>query len=261
MFAKLSTIATGFSLGRCGCLVSLALVIAGLFLIATCVATFEYWEHQIGEPPVFQRTETNSDFHVLYEWSYEGSRWKYGGQIPKEIYEYFSSKERTASYQEYVLNPLDDKWMNHIADLLSEQAKEMGWEEWETVNFVLSFVQSMPYTSDKVTTGYDDYPRYPVETIVDGGGDCEDTSILFSSIVREMGYGVVLLWLREDHHFAVGVRISPDLVDNWEGPYSLTYYALEDGEIYAYCETTRQGRELGHKPDYMSGTAQIIDVF
>lgn len=246
---------------RCGCLVSFALVIAGLFLIATCVAIFEYWEHQPGEPPVFQRTETDSDFHVLYEWSYEGSRWEYEAQIPKSAYQHFSSKQRTASYREYVVNPLDDEWMNHIGDLLSEEAKEKGWGEWETVNFVLSFVQNMPYTSDEVTTGYDEYPRYPVETIVDGGGDCEDTSILFASIVREMGYGVVLLRLREDHHIAVGVRISSDLVDNWQGPYSLTYYALEDGGVYAYCETTGQGWELGHKPDDMiSPAAQIIDV-
>ena len=214
------------------------------------------------EPPVFEITETDGQFDVRYEWNYKGSRWEYEGRISKYAYTYFSTKERTSSYEAYVLDPLDDEWVNHVAGLFQEQAEQQQWAEWETVSFVLAFVQSMPYTSDEVTSGYDEYPRYPLETIVDGGGDCEDTSILFASIVREMGYGVVLLNLKEDRHIAVGVRISPDLVDDWQGRYLLTYYSLQDREIYAYCETTGEGWELGHKPDkFRSPTAEIIDIF
>jgi len=213
------------------------------------------------EPPLFEVTGGDGNFDVHYEWNYRGSRWEYDAQIPRSTYEYFSDKERTGSYEEYVLNPLDDEWMSHVADLFTGWSAEQGWGEWGTVSFALSFVHSMPYTSDKVTTGYDEYPRYPVETIVDGGGDCEDTCILFASIIREMDYGVVLLKLQEDAHMAVGVLVAQDVVDNWQRHYPLTYYTTEEGEIYAYCETTGDGWELGQKPDdLISQTAQIIDV-
>ena len=214
------------------------------------------------DKPFFQVLESDGYVHVQYEWSYKGSKWEYDAQIPRSTYEYFRSKERAMSYREYVLNPLDDEHMSHLAGLFSEQAEQKGWGEWDTITFVLSFVQSMPYTIDKVTTGYDNYPRYPIETIVDGGGDCEDASILFASLIREMGYGVVLLELEEDHHMAAGVLVSQTLVDNWQLQYPLTYYTTQDGKIYAYCETTGEGWQLGHKPDdFISKTARIIDVF
>jgi hypothetical protein len=200
-------------------------------------------------------------YFVHYEWDYGGNSWVYDSEIPRETYEYFSNRHRTSDYGEYVSNTLDDEWMTNLADQFSDEANDEGWDEFTTVDFVLSFVQSLPYTSDELTTGYDEYPRYPVETLVDKGGDCEDTSILFASIVRGMGYRVVLLELEEDHHMAVGVSISADMVTNWYRPYPLTYYTTGTGEIYAYCETTSEGWELGRQPeDLKSTSAKIIEV-
>jgi hypothetical protein len=209
----------------------------------------------------FTKNETASDFNVQYDWFYRGYKWKYEAVIPKSVYAYFESKPRTADYRQYVLNPIDDIQMNHLADIFNQEAKEKSWGEAETLTLVLSFVQSMPYTSDSVTTGYDEYPRYPVETIVDGGGDCEDTSILFVSVVRAMGYGVVLLEFPEDHHMAAGVRIAPSLAQNWDGLYQLTYYTDQNGEMYAYCETTGWGWELGQKPSEFVSSPLILHVF
>ncbi len=204
--------------------------------------------------------EENGYYVAHYEWGYGGSIWKYDARIPKETYEFFLNKSRTSHYNEYVDNPADDEWMDHLAGLFENVAENEGWGEFRTVSFALAFVQGMPYTSDEVTTGYDEYPRYPVETIIDGGGDCEDTSILFASIVRGMGYGTVLLYLGEDEHMAVGVMISQGIVDDWDRGYALTYYT-SNGKIYAYCETTGEGWELGHKPGNLkSTTAQLIEL-
>lgn len=206
-------------------------------------------------------TNVEEIYSKKYEWDFMWYSWEYTTDIPKSTYDYFDEKPRVGDYSEYVLNPYDDDWMEDIANLFIEEANEKGWDESYYVPFALSFVQSMPYTSDKLTTGYDEYPRYPVETIVDEGGDCEDTSILFASIVREMGYGVVLLKLEQDEHMAVGVRISQSFINNWNHYYPLTYYTASDGSMYAYCETTAGGWELGQMPDGLVGTAQIIDVF
>ena len=62
-----------------------------------------------------------------------------------------------------------------------------SWSRQDRVDFVLSFVQSLPYTLDDVTTGYDEFRRYAVETLIEGGGDCEDTTILVAAILRGLG--------------------------------------------------------------------------
>ncbi|MEM2205334.1 MAG: hypothetical protein QXF20_04785 [Candidatus Hadarchaeales archaeon] len=210
-------------------------------------------------PPPTVRIE-NGYYVVHYEWRYPrgwgGKTWIYDTRIKVEAYKWFRNRPRVRDYSEYVDNPADDQWISHLAGLLENAVK--GWGDFEKLDFVLSFVQGWPYTSDDVTTGYDEYPRYPIETIVDGGGDCEDTSILFASLVKALGYEVVLLLLEEDRHMAVGVAISREMVERWNRYYPLTYYEY-NGKIYAYCETT-EGWELGRKPPQLSAKAKIIPV-
>ena len=98
---------------------------------------------------------------------------------------------------------------------------------------VIAFVQGLPYFKDDVSTKYDEYPRYPIETLVDNGGDCEDTAILTAAFLREMGYGVVLV--NPTGHMAVGVKCS-----SCTG----TYYTY-NGDKYYYLETTGTGFKVG----------------
>jgi len=111
-------------------------------------------------------------------------------------------------------------------------------------------VQSLPYTSDNETTGYDEYPRYPIETLVDNGGDCEDTAILAAALIDAMGYGVVLL--RFPTHMAVGVKGSDSLYG--------TYWTYQDQRYY-YLETTGANWEIGElPPTYKGMSAQIFPM-
>ncbi|MBE0480372.1 MAG: hypothetical protein IBX68_05275 [Dehalococcoidia bacterium] len=232
------------------------ITLAGIGIVIFVLVLDTLWE---SEPPAFARTETSEYFEVRYEWTFDQRRWEYEARIPITAYQYFRDRSRQQPYSEFVLNPDDDEWLNRLAGRFSQIADDHNWGEWQTIGFVLSFVQSMPYTSDKVTTGYDNYPRYPVETIVDGGGDCEDTSILFASIVRGMGYGVVLLHLTQDAHMAAGVAISQAIVDGWNLHYPLTYY--RDGDrLYAFCETTGTGWKLGQKPPDLGGAVAILKL-
>lgn len=238
-----------------GCIVSFIVVIA---IIIGIVAVLFTNNDSNNNPPII--TDDGDTYNIQYEWNFRGYSWEYNTEIPKSQYDYFTSRARSRSYDEYVINPNDDEWMENLANLFIEEADEEGWDKFYYVPFALSFVQSLPYTSDEITTGYDEYPRYPVETLVDGGGDCEDTSILFASIVREMGYGVALLLLEDDRHMAVGIKISQSYIDSWDEKYQLTYYRYNN-EIYAYCETTSQGWGVGEMPGDLVGTAEIIDVF
>ena len=108
------------------------------------------------------------------------------------------------------------------------------------MNFAASFVQNFKYEED--TDG--EYPNYPVETLFDKKGDCEDTAILTAALLQSMGYDTVLIRFLsategEAGHMAVGVAVA-----GVSGGYSYPY----DGKNYYYLETTATSWELGDMP-------------
>ena len=183
-----------------------------------------------------------------YIWKYNG-QWNFEVQIPQSLYEYYQEMPRppTKNYSVYVTHPLDDIYIERLVEEIQKTAQQKGFTEYETVEFAAAFVQSLPYTDDSVTTPYDEYPRYPIETLVDNGGDCEDTSILLASLIDKMGYGVVLIML--PNHCAVGVKGG----ENIHG----TYWEYE-GEKYFYLETTDTEWRIGELPEEYEDTSASI---
>jgi len=162
--------------------------------------------------------------------------------IPKYLYEDYKSvpifdrlRDGPGGYG--FLTTTDDYYVESVAEKLQEAADGEGYEPFEEVSFVLAFVQSLDYTSDNVTSGYDEYPRFPIETLVDNGGDCEDTSVLFATLTLIMGYGTV--YISPPNHYAVGI-----LGDELDG-----YYFTYDDKTYYYCETTGECWKIGDLPE------------
>jgi transglutaminase-like putative cysteine protease len=187
-----------------------------------------------------------------YKWKYGLDEWTWSLQIPQAIYDYYKAIPRspTANYSVYVTHPLDDEYITKVVNKLQQNVKEAGYDEFETVSFVAAFVQSLEYTSDLVTEGFDEYPRYPIETLVDKGGDCEDTAILTASLIRAMGYGVVLITFSD--HVAVGVAGEDSLPG--------TYWEY-GGKKYFYLETTGNGWGIGEVPDqYKNAKAKVYPM-
>jgi len=190
-------------------------------------------------------------FHREFVWDYGGKRWTYKLQVPREVYDYFTSLKRlpTSDYSVYVTDPADDPYISAIAARFQEVAAREGYSPKQTVEFVVAFVQSLRYVTDDVSKGFDQYARYPLETLVEQEGDCEDTSILLAAILREMGFGVVLILLPGDPgHMAVGVK-----GENLPG----VYYEFE-GARYYYVETTATRWPIGRIPDEFRGRKAVI---
>ena len=177
--------------------------------------------------------------YMFYTWEYKGKTHYMDLYIPKYLYDYYKSKKREyiLDYSYYILDPYDDWYLNRIIQKMDEICKENSYDELDKINLVISFVQQLPYTSDKVSTGYDEYPRYPIETLVDYGGDCEDTSILTAALLKQMGYDVALI--RFPKHMGVGISLN-----------SISGYYFEySGKRYFYVETTNSGWRIGELPD------------
>jgi len=188
-----------------------------------------------------------------YEFVYGGKTWTWELQIPQSLYDYYKGKQRppTQNYSVYVTHPLDDTIVSVIVSEIERIAQEEGYTELEKVEFTNTFVQSLPYTADSVTTPFDEYPRYPVETLVDNGGDCEDTSILLASFLNTMDYAVILIEF-PGRHCAVGVL-------GGEGIYG-HYFEYNDGKYY-FIETTDTGWGVGGIPEeYLDAKAFLFDM-
>lgn len=193
-------------------------------------------------------------YEQTFKWSYNGKDWTWTLSIPTILYDdYKSVPESTRDANGLsgygYLTTTQDTYVKMLAEKLNETTNNLGYNSFDQVSFILAFVQSLPYTSDSVTTGYDNYPRFPVETLVDNGGDCEDTAILFATMTLILGYGTV--YINPEGHLAVGI-----LGDNLDGSY-YTY----NGKTYYYCETTGDGWTIGELPnEWKNQTAHIYTI-
>jgi hypothetical protein len=146
-----------------------------------------------------------------------------------------------------------DPTVKQAAAAIKADALAMGYDREETLDLALAFVQTpnIQYDLDQNTTGFIDYARYPIETLVDKVGDCDCKSVLFLSLIQtsELGYdGVLLEYLGNPAHMSVGVAGSYN-----DRPYVFSqelYYNYYPylGKNYYYCETTGYGWLVGQLP-------------
>ncbi|MCK5084494.1 MAG: hypothetical protein KAQ64_02475 [Candidatus Pacebacteria bacterium] len=180
-----------------------------------------------------------------FEWDYFESIWTWDLSFPSDWYDYYKNKERKSHGADYVT--YDDPYIKQIADMLEKKSDEKGYSKSE---FAVAFIQSLGYVNDSVI-GYDDYPKYPLETLAEQNGDCEDTSYLISAIVLAMDIDNVLVEL--PGHMAIAVAFS--------GSPEGYYYKLSNGWDYYYIETTAEGWEVGKIPDeYKNQKAKLVKI-
>jgi len=137
--------------------------------------------------------------------------------IPRPSWDDYSDKPNNRSYYdffaEYKLianDPDDDYIIQAVASKLEETASATGLDDKEKAELALNFIQSFTVTSDNETTPFNEYPRYPLETLFERRGDCEDTSILLAALLTEMGYDVALLLFEDYDHIGLGINMPPE---------------------------------------------------
>lgn len=201
-----------------------------------------------------------------YKWKYDKKNWEVSIDIPTKTYEDYtnSSVDRAPQGQIHSSDAMarfvtsDEKVIVDLAKKLSLLAKTKNYDSIETINFILSFVQDQDickYTEDNETKGQKEYWRFPVETLVENQGDCEDSSVLFASIMDSLGYDVALLfytWEEDDEnlgHLATGIHLDGD-----HGHYVKDIF----GKKYFYCETTNPTFRLGMLPHDVKGDPDAI---
>ncbi|MCM2465078.1 hypothetical protein [Methanoculleus oceani] len=147
----------------------------------------------------------------------------------------------------YALADADRPILEDLARRIAPPAGNPEEEYFRMMNLIF-FVQQIPYEPDSSTDSYTEgalpryarpvkdgveYPKYPVEMLVDGKGDCEDAAILMGGLLDALGYDTVLLLYSD--HMALGIRM------NEFNPYYAKYtprYFEYGGKHYYYVEGT-----------------------
>ena len=222
----------------------IALILSGLFINTSAFAEDALSDVRILDginqhrPP-----NTRQTIGRRYIWNFMGKSYTILMTIGVEKYNSYSGKER------YDIPKLVEEGRTTIGNLTREFQRifqeNKSWSPRNRVDFVLSFVQSLPYTLDDVTTSYDEFRRYAIETLIEGGGDCEDTTILMAAILRGLGESVALIFT--PGHIALGVS----------GNFTGTAFSYQ-GTKYYYCETTGTGWTVGMLPASVGKTVDSI---
>jgi hypothetical protein len=116
-------------------------------------------------------------------------------------------------------DPAQDPFFEDLAREFREIRAGHTLDSDEYLELMAVFVQSLPYRNQNLSS-----PKYPIETYVDGEGDCDDKSMLLAGLLAHEGYGVALFYFGPEQHMSVGVACDGAGYRNTG---------------YAYLETTR----------------------
>lgn len=122
-------------------------------------------------------------------------------------------------YQTLITDSINLKSYSQITKELQKIKNEEQLNDDEYADLIVTFVQSLPYE----TTGT--APKYPIETLYEMKGDCDDKSLLLSAILTLEGYDNQMVYFKDESHVAVEIRTSNPPHDS----------------EYAFIETTATG--------------------
>lgn len=182
---------------------------------------------------------------VRFEWNRQdnrGSMW-IEITIDSEMYTHYRNLARyhgIDNYHYYINDSNNMAIISEIVSIIRDVTDDFSYSDAAVAREVAKFVQDViEYQYDSDTTGEDEYPRYPIETLYEGQGDCEDTCILMAALLKELGYEVGFLHV--PGHVAVALRTA----DNYDGG---AYYEI-NGHRYLFIESTGSGWNIGDIPE------------
>lgn len=183
-----------------------------------------------------------------FNWKFRHADFAVELNLNSADYTYYRNMPRGYGYGHYTREQPGHEVLDAVAKALWFISKQHDLDDWEAINMTVAFVQQLGYQEEKNCKI--EHAKYPIETLVDGGGDCEDTAILLASLLKKLGFSTVLI--SPPGHLAVGIAC-----DNCGGT-----YVKYEGQEYYYIETTYPGWEIGEIPEqFNTEGCKLYEVF
>jgi len=140
---------------------------------------------------------TEQRFSTFY-WTFESSTYQLELVLDYDTYSYFKNLDHSVDYYDIStyarFSTPDEGYIVDLADELESIAIANGYtSDLEKAEFVHAFVGAIQYEYDIDGMGENEYPKYPIEMLWHGSGDCEDAAALYISIVEAMGFDAMLM--------------------------------------------------------------------
>ena len=131
----------------------------------------------------------------------------------------FESVRLFSEYYNFLtLEPQMNHAINSVLVQLREIRDERNLTNDEYIELIVRYAQSIPYCyihgnpeDDSLRVGC---PRMPIQVLVDGAGDCDETAMLLASLLYHEGHDVALLYFKEENHVALGLAVEGDGFEN-----------------------------------------------
>lgn len=186
------------------------------------------------------------NYSHTYTWTYKDVDWTFNAIVQKAKYDLFKAKPHSQdlSFASYALASEDRDLLGSAVQQIQQGGAGYGFTRHDDAVNVITFVQSIPYVDDHPAGS----PRYPLETLADGQGDCKDKSVLAAALLQTMGFDVALLrYPGTPGHMALGIAL-----DGSGSSFS------SGGTSYFYVEMTSPGWAVGEVPDELKGVMPAI---
>lgn len=179
--------------------------------------------------------DNTPDKTAVFSWHYGGKDYALSLQLKRSRYESYAKAQKyyesrgplPADWHEryygmFLTPQAGDKTIPELTAELKRLAAANNLSEDQLVELTATFVQSIPYDSNKNLET--ETPYYPYETLYLNRGVCTDKTLLLSAIYTELGYGTAIYDFPDVNHAAVGIACpAPNQTFN---------------EGYCYVETT-----------------------
>lgn len=178
--------------------------------------------------------------------SAKGSTAEVTVEVPTALMNFYSTYPQCA-FEIYVNSPVNPELSNQLLASLRPQIQ--GKSETEAANILLNFVQTgFEYATDDEQFGYEK-PFFVEELFYYPYCDCEDRSILYFYLIRNLlGLDVVLL--DYPNHIATAVRFNEPVKGD---------HVIVEGHQYTVCDPTYIGAKIGRaQPQYKNVAAKVL---
>ncbi len=190
--------------------------------------------------------EDDTHFYRSFSWLFEKAPQQRAGPvqrcrldmaIPRRVYDQL--KKRThhvtnaVDLVEFANAELEDEVVATVAARLRDIALSTELDVLAEIHLTMAFTLALRYALDEVEYG-GEYPKFPVETLVDQRGDCEDHAILCGAALYRLGHPVCLVLM----DFEDGVGHAALAVAAPQPIPGVSFHSPELGQEVFYCEVT-----------------------
>ena len=210
------------------------------------------FDHAFPQEHSFSLSQSQQDFNLVPTGKRTVTSRRYSNvsatvETNKNLIDFYNTYPLSSEWQCYSAASLSPGLKKTLYPVLRDAIK--GKSESEAANILINFVQTgFEYATDDDQFGYE-RPLFPDETFFYPYSDCEDRSILYANLVRElMGLEVVLL--HYPGHLATAVHFKENVTGD---------YLMVDGVKFIVCDPTYIGAPIGMAmPQFKEVTANVV---